>query len=113
MRTSGPKTDLERWLEHMDKTTHDRVRIAVVADYAAEHPSYVSASEALAHAADALGLALEVGWFPSPVLGTDVSRGPLAGFDGLFAPGGEYEHKDRGLEAIRFAREAGRPFFGT
>ncbi len=99
--------------DHMDKTTPDQVKIAMVADYGSDHPSHKSANEALAHAADALDLALEVGWFPTPVLDTDVGRGPLAGFDGIFAPGGEYENKDRGLEAIRFAREAGRPFFGT
>jgi diamine N-acetyltransferase len=99
--------------KRMDETTPDRVRIAMVADYGSGHPSHESANEALSHAADALGLALEVGWFPTSALGTDLSRGPLAGFDGIFAPGGEYENKDRGLEAIRFAREAGRPFFGT
>jgi CTP synthase (UTP-ammonia lyase) len=97
----------------MDKTTPNQVRIAVVADYDPESASRRSANEALVHAADALGLALDVQWFSTPGLSTEASRASLAGFDGIFAPGGEYENKDGGLAAIRFAREAGWPFFGT
>jgi CTP synthase (UTP-ammonia lyase) len=89
------------------------VRIALVADYGSDHPSHLLASEALTHAADALGVALEVGWFPTPALAGDAGCAALAGFDGIFAPGGEYENKQAGLEAIRFAREKGWPFFGT
>ncbi len=97
----------------MSKATSDRVKIATIADHGSEHPSRTSANEALAHAADALGLALEVRWFSSATLDTDSSRASLSGFDGIFAPGGAYANKDGGLAGIRFAREAGWPFFGT
>jgi len=97
----------------MSMTTRDRVKIATIADHGSEHPSRISANEALTHAADALGLALEVQWFSTATLDPDSSRASLSGFDGIFAPGGQYENKDGGLAAIRFAREAGWPFFGT
>lgn len=89
------------------------MRIASIADYGSEHPSHQSASAALSHAADALGLGLEVEWFPTTTLDSDSVRASLSRFDGIFAPGGDYEDKDAGLAAIRFAREAGWPFFGT
>jgi CTP synthase (UTP-ammonia lyase) len=94
-------------------TARDRVRIATIADHGSKHPSRTSANEALAHAADALDLEPEVEWFSTATLDTDSSRASLSGFDGIFAPGGQYENKDGGLAAIRFAREAGWPFFGT
>jgi CTP synthase len=97
----------------MSKTTSDQVKIAAIADYEREHPSRRSANEALAHAADALGVALEVEWFSTPTLDAGSLRTFLSGFDGILAPGGDYENKDGGLEAIRFARESGWPFFGT
>jgi CTP synthase (UTP-ammonia lyase) len=95
------------------KPASDLVKIATVADHGPEHPSRVAAIEALAHAADAMGLALEVEWFSTPTLDSASSRASLTGFDGIFAPGGDYENKEGGLAAIRFAREAGWPFFGT
>jgi CTP synthase (UTP-ammonia lyase) len=97
----------------MDTVTSDRVKIAIIADYGPGHPSHRSAEEALAHAADVLVLELEVEWLSTATLDTDSSRASLSGFDGIFAPGGDYESKDGGLAAIRFAREAGWPFFGT
>ncbi len=89
------------------------IRLAIIADYGPEDPSRRSAERALAHAADALSLELEVEWLPTTTLDRDSSRASLSGFDGIFAPGGDYENKDGGLAAIRFAREAGWPFFGT
>ncbi len=97
----------------MSTATGDRVKIATIADYGPEHPSRASARKALAHAADALDLELEVQWFSTATLDTTSGRTSLSGFDGIFAPGGEFKNKDGGLAAIRFAREAGWPFFGT
>jgi CTP synthase len=97
----------------MSNATSCVVKIATIADYGSEHPSRTSASEALAHAADALGLALEVRWFSTATLDADSGHACLSGYDGIFTPGGEYENKDGGLAAIRFAREGGWPFFGT
>lgn len=97
----------------MSKTTGDRVRIAAIADYESGHPSRWSANGALAHAADALGVALEVEWFSTLTLEAGSVRPSLSRFDGIFAPGGDYESEDGVSAAIRFAREAGWPFFGT
>ena len=52
-------------------------------------------------------------WLRTATLDSDSDRAALSGFDGIFAPGGDYDNKDGGLAAIRFAREAGWPFFGT
>ena len=61
----------------MGDTGRDQVRIASIADYGSEHPSHKSANEALAHAADALDVALEVEWLSSPTLRTESCRAAL------------------------------------
>lgn len=82
-------------------------------DFVPGHTSHEAANEAVRHAADALSLAFEADWIPTPTFDTEAGLAVLEQYDGIFAPGGAYESKEGALAAIRFARERGRPFFGT
>ena len=93
--------------------TPPEIRIAMIGDFVAGHPSHEAANEALRHAADALRLPVEIDWIPTPTTAGDEGCAVLEQYDALFAPGGDYQSKDGALAAIRFARERGWPFFGT
>ena len=89
------------------------VRIALVGD----HDPRVTAHRAIPGALDlaglSLGLPLKWEW-----IGTDLlSDGPtaaLAAADGIWVvPNSPYRSETGAIAAIRYARETGRPFFGT
>ena len=88
-------------------------RIAVVGDFDAAYPSHLATNEAIEAAASALGAAVEVVWVPTPAVeGTGAEM--LAQFDGIWsAPGSPYKNIEGALDAIRYARERGKPFVGT
>ena len=88
-------------------------RIAVSSDYRTDNPGHRAANEALRHAADALRLHVGVDWVSTATTNGERGRATLASYHGVFSAGGEYESKNGALEAIRFAREGGWPFFGT
>ena len=92
------------------------LRIGIIGDHDPDRLSHAATERALDHAAKALSLALDCVWLPTPWL--DCARGEVAlrldPFDGLWcAPGSPYESMAGALAAIRYAREAGRPFIGT
>jgi CTP synthase len=95
------------------KNPSQEVAVAVVGKYIKHHDAYKSVYEALDHA----GIALDSRVLVRKVEAEEVEReGPervLSGLDGILVPGG---FGDRGIagkiEAIRFARERGIPFFG-
>lgn len=97
----------------MDGEMTPQTKIAVTSDYAEANPGHRAANDALQHAAEALELALAVDWIPTAVTATPKGLASLAGYDGIFSAGGAYAAKNGALEAIRFAREGGWPFFGT
>jgi CTP synthase len=89
------------------------VAIAVVGKYIKHHDAYKSVYEALAHA----GIALSTRVLVRKVEAEDVERGEaesvLSGVDGVLVPGGfGYRGISGKIEAIRYARERGVPFFG-
>ena len=107
--------DLRDWQEMLDRIerTSESVEIAVVGKYIELHDAYKSIYEALSHAGIANGVRVDVRKVKAEELtGGDVGE-RLEGVDGLLVPGGFGE---RGLEgkinAIRWARENGVPFFG-
>jgi CTP synthase (UTP-ammonia lyase) len=90
------------------------IGIAVTSDVYADNPGHTTATnEALRHAADALQLDVTVDWIPTETMESEAGRATLAGYDGVFAAGGQHKSKNGALEAIRFAREGGWPFIGT
>ena len=114
LETSAP--NLSRWRELVQRvlTPHDRVRIAVVGKYTEYADSYKSVLESLIHGGIANDVGVEVKWISSEAFvdGRAASE-LLSGYDGLLVPGGFGVRGVEGMvEAIRYARESGLPFFG-
>lgn len=103
--------DLTAWFDILDRLRHPlhKVTIAVVGKYAKHKDAYKSIYESLDHAGIKNRVDVRVRGIPSDEL--DLSR--LEEADGILVPGG---FGDRGVEgkidAVRFAREHGIPFFG-
>lgn len=90
------------------------VRIAVIGDFNPEFHTHHATNAGLRHAADALNLAIEVEWVPTPSLAEPGAVEVLRPYDGLWlAPGSPYQSEAGAIEAVRFARERDRPFVST
>jgi CTP synthase len=112
----GKPADLARWREmvHTIVAPRDRVRVAVVGKYTELVDSYKSVQEALIHGGIANDVGVEISWISSDLF-TSPSRAAeiLSAFHGLLIPGGFGVRGVEGmLDAIRYARESGLPFFG-
>jgi CTP synthase len=106
---------LQEW-ERIARTVREpkqRVKIAMVGKYVDLAESYKSLSEALVHGGLPHSAGVEVAYVDAEEISV---RGPerlLAGFGGVLVPGGFGERGSEGkVEAIRWAREQGIPFFG-
>ena len=110
-----PTPDLAEWVDFLRrlKNPEGKVTIALVGKYVEHQDAYKSISESLLLAGAAAGVQVET----RPVLSDDVTAANVAdrldGVSGvLVAPG----FGDRGIagkvEAVRYAREQGVPFFG-
>lgn len=98
----------------IDSKMKREIRIAIIGDFEFDRSSHKATNEALRHAADALLLSVGADWVPTQTLETEVGRIKLEEYHAVFcAPGGPYRSMTGALEAIRFARERGWPFFGT
>jgi len=92
----------------------EKVRVGIIGDYNPHMRYHLATDEALAHAAAALSVPLASSWVPTQSLVKGEVVTTLKAFDALWgAPGSPYKSMDGALEAIRFAREEGRPFMGT
>lgn len=90
-----------------------RARIGVIGDFDAARPTHVATNDAIARAARALGAAVDVTWVPTDAIASS-GAASLEQFDGLWAsPGSPYLSMEGMLDAIRFARERGKPFVAT
>ncbi len=128
LRIDAKPPDLAKWKDIVHRAYHpaDEVSIAIVGKYVEYEDSYKSLKEALVHGALAHNLKLRVTWIEAEGLETrdepdgDQPGRPnrdyeaqLAGFDGILVPGGFGKRGIAGkVEAIRYARENGIPFFG-
>jgi CTP synthase len=116
LRLETPEPDLGTWSAMVDrvlKPSHE-VRIAVVGKYTDLHDAYKSVQEALIHGGIAHDARVQIDWLPSDRFGDENTAGELLGqCDGLLVPGGFGERGVEGMiEAVRWAREHGLPFFG-
>jgi CTP synthase len=91
-----------------------KVKIAVVGKYTELVDSYKSVQEALIHGGIANNVGVDISWISSDSFSTrERTREILSQYDGLLVPGGFGVRGVEGMvEAIRYAREAGLPFFG-
>ncbi len=87
--------------------------IAVVGKYMKHRDAYKSVYESLDHAGIANRARVVVRRIEAEEIGRDGAAGVLAGVDGVLVPGGFGMRGIEGkIEAIRFARTKGIPFFG-
>jgi CTP synthase len=106
---------LEKWHEllHRLRNPEHEVSIAVVGKYAEHRDAYKSIHEALDHAGVANLAQVRIQRIHSAAVERDGPERLLAGIDGLLVPGGFGERGIEGkVDAIRFARQRGIPFFG-
>jgi CTP synthase len=107
---------LEEWRHLVDvlKNPRNRCRIAVVGKYTSNGDAYKSIAESLIHAGIPNDSDVSIKWIESDSL--ENGRAPsefLSDVDALVvAPGFGGRGIEGKIEAIRFARESGLPFFG-
>ncbi|WP_188759349.1 CTP synthase [Edaphobacter acidisoli] len=115
LRMEAKAPDLSKWKDIVHRAYHpqDEVSIAIVGKYVEYEDSYKSLKEALVHGALAHNLKLRVTWLEAEGLETEDCARQLEGFDGILVPGGFGKRGIEGmLNAIRYARESGTPYFG-
>lgn len=108
--------DLSTWrgLVQRINAPPSTVKIAVVGKYTELVDSYKSVQEALIHGGIANNVGVDMSWISSDTFTSrERTREILSQYDGLIVPGGFGVRGVEGMvEAIRYAREAGLPFFG-
>jgi CTP synthase len=111
-----PEPDLSAWRSLVQRVVapRDRVRIAIVGKYTDYADSYKSVVESLIHGGIAHDVGVDISWVSSEACTTPTAAAEaLASFDGVLVPGGFGVRGVEGMvEAIRYARETGVPFFG-
>jgi CTP synthase len=108
--------DLSAWRQIVHRIIHpsNRVKVAVIGKYTELVDSYKSVQEALIHGGIANDVGVDISWMASDMF-TDRARTRelLADYNAVLIPGGFGVRGVEGmLEAIRYARESGLPFFG-
>jgi len=108
--------DLTAWKAMTEKILRpvDRVKIAVVGKYTDLHDAYKSVQEALLHGGIPNDVGVDIEWVGSDQFSDQAAAARLLeGKHGLLVPGGfGVRGIDGMLEAVRYARENGLPFFG-
>lgn len=112
----APAPDLDDW-SRMVKTalapTRGTVRIAVVGKYTELVDAYKSVQEGLLHGGIENDVEVDIDWISSEGFEPDGPGARLESYDGLLVPGGFGPRGVEGmLQAIQWARESQRPFFG-
>ena len=112
--TAG-ELNLDQWRDcsHRLRNPQHEVTIAVVGKYAEHRDAYKSIYEALDHAGIAHRAQIRIQRIHSEAVEREGAERLLAGVDGILVPGGFGERGIEGkVDAVRFARERGIPFFG-
>ena len=108
--------DLTAWHRIVDvlkASPRGVTRIALVGKYVHLRDSYKSLHEALVHGALTNEAKIDVSYVDSENLNAENVAKELGGFDAILVPGGFGGRGAEGkIQAIRFAREQGLPFFG-
>lgn len=90
-----------------------KIKIGIIGDFNPKNSTHLATNDAIAHATDANGADVVMEWLPTRQL-EDKGTAVLSSFHALWcSPGSPYESMEGALAAIRFAREANIPFFGT
>jgi CTP synthase len=116
LNLGGKRPDLAPWRALVGRVINprERVRIAIVGKYTDLVDSYKSVQEALIHGGIGNDVGVDMRWLSSDLFTSPEKTAELLGdVDGLLVPGGFGVRGVEGMvEAIRYARERGLPFFG-
>ena len=113
--TDAPYPELSAWTEvsHRLHNPEGEVNIAIVGKYTGLKDAYKSLSEALAHGGIANRVKVNLSWIDSEIFERDDPAPYLEGTHGILVPGGFGERGSAGkIQAARFARLRGVPYFG-
>ncbi|MGF1468388.1 MAG: CTP synthase [Sandaracinaceae bacterium] len=103
----------ERTVSRMRKPARGAVKIGLVGKYVHLRDSYKSLHEALAHGGLENDARIDINYIDSEALEAGRLQEALETMDGILVPGGFGGRGTEGkIEAIRYARESGTPFFG-
>jgi CTP synthase len=109
------RLNLDNWrdLLHRLRNPEHEITIAVVGKYAEHRDAYKSIYEAIDHAGIHHRTRVRVQRIHSEAVEREGVEQLLAGVDGILVPGGFGERGIEGkVDAVRFARQRGIPFFG-
>lgn len=113
--TNAKPLQIDDWRQMLDRMRHPahEVTIGFVGKYVKHRDAYKSVYEALDHAGIACHSKVRVVRIDSEKIEQEGAEKLLASVDGVLVPGGFDKRGINGkIEAIRYAREAGLPFFG-
>jgi CTP synthase len=114
-RIESPALDLGRWQSIVDRIRQPEgeVTIAIVGKYISLLDSYKSLAEALTHGGIGNNVRVRLNWIDSEIFEREDVVHHLEPCDGILVPGGFGERGvDGKIQAVRFARERGIPYFG-
>ncbi|MEM9645927.1 MAG: CTP synthase, partial [Planctomycetota bacterium] len=113
--TTAKSLDISPWTDLLHRLRNPRheLSIAVVGKYAEHKDAYKSIYEAIDHAGIAHDAQIRIGRIQSADIEREGAERLLSGYHGILVPGGFGERGIEGkVQAIKFARERGVPFFG-
>ena len=106
---------LDRWETIMNqiRNASERITIGIVGKYVDHTDAYKSLHEALLHGGLAHRVKANLRYIDSEDIEKQGAEALLKGVDGILVPGGFGNRGTEGkIDAVRFARESGIPFFG-
>ncbi len=113
--THAPEPDLSRWREIVGRIANPdgEVNVAVVGKYTGLKDAYKSLNEALVHGGIANKVKVNLEWFEAQTFEQEDAAAHLEDVHGILVPGGFGERGTEGkIQAARFARVKGVPYFG-
>ena len=115
LRLDAGPPDLRVWREFQErmKAAREAVTISVVGKYTHLRDAYKSIQEAITHGGAANGVGVKIDWVDSERVEMDGPEALLGSSHGVLIPGGFGDRGTEGMvQAARYARERGVPFFG-
>ena len=113
--TEAPEPDLKRWREIAETIANPdgEVTVAVVGKYTGLKDAYKSLNEALVHGGIANKVKVNLNWIESQIFEGQDAAAYLEDVNGILVPGGFGERGSEGkIQAAKFARTRGLPYFG-